>query len=230
MQTEHTPTPTDTAPNKWAAWLRDAGLSPERAARKLKEDGYDVTGVRLRQLCAGFGGAQWRHPAFPLMAAIYRLTDGAITPNDWADPTDFPGLHDKPLAGSAGLGRGPLRDLTFPAIEHHMARDIDDDAPGAPEPETAEKLPDSIAIGRALSSIAAAKIDAADRNGMLKADLESAKKDGVNLKAVKIVAQIEGIKKPQDREAVAAHLMLYLEKRGFASQPDLFGHNSGDTP
>lgn len=109
-----------------------------------------------------------------------------------------------------------------------MAKDIDDnDDDGEPNAPQAEKLPPSVVIERALASIRAAKLDASERNGMLKADLDAAKADGANVRALKIVAQIEAIKKAQDRDAVASHLMFYLERRGFGVQPDLFGHNSG---
>lgn len=110
-----------------------------------------------------------------------------------------------------------------------MAKDIaepDDDA--KPQEPVVARLPDTIVIERALSSIQAAKLDAAERAGMLKADLEAAKSDGVNVKAIKIVAQIEAVKKDQDRDALALHLMAYLERRGFGKQPDMFGHNSAN--
>lgn len=101
--------------------------------------------------------------------------------------------------------------------------------------DVAVKLPDGITLGQLLHAWEAGKRDLAERRSLIKEDEEDAKKNGINLKAAKIIVGIENIKNVQDRDSVCIHLLHYLDKRGLSGQGDLFsdappqppiGHNS----
>lgn len=86
----------DTLPPKSAnplrRWLDKRDISLYRVTQTLKQSGFDVTYERVRQISLERDNPSYCRPSWPLMAAIYRLTGGSITPNDWADPDEFPGL------------------------------------------------------------------------------------------------------------------------------------------
>lgn len=98
-----------------------------------------------------------------------------------------------------------------------------------------ERMPDGDALENILKSIKETSYKSAEIRGLLKAEYDSAKDKGVNVKAIKIIAKIEAIDNEQDRDNLVSHLLTYLNKRGLSPQGDLFsdappqppiGHNS----
>lgn len=79
--------------NAFVAWLRANNLTYTEAHKKLTEAGHEWSLERIRQLTLPFDARAWKEPSFRLMAAIHDLTEGAVSPNDWASPAAFPHLR-----------------------------------------------------------------------------------------------------------------------------------------
>lgn len=79
--------------NRFDLWLTERGITNYAAAKKLHDFGYSLSVERIRQLRFNMDDPRYCAPHWPTIEAIYSLTDGAIGPNDWADPYKFPGLH-----------------------------------------------------------------------------------------------------------------------------------------
>jgi hypothetical protein len=77
-------------------WMIDNGVTNTAAAEMLRAHGYNLSVERVRQLRFPFTDERYSAPYWPTMQAIYLMTGGKIAPNDWADPTKFPGIKPKP--------------------------------------------------------------------------------------------------------------------------------------
>lgn len=78
--------------NPFKAWMEREGGNPSVVARQVQSIGYEISRERIRLLALPYDHPQFCMPTWPLMAAIYDLTDKEITPNHWADVSKFRGL------------------------------------------------------------------------------------------------------------------------------------------